>query len=325
MGSYSMYDDAFDNRFDIPSRPLKAVERFWDTVIKGDEESSDEKRYARWRSGQDKRWRARLPRKIERAAISLNAKTSNQLQSRFFLLPLEVREMIYDYIFDGGTVRLGVNEKVDGKVVRNKELYELRNLDAQERCLAILQSCKKTYVHIPIGREIISAHMSRKHFSFYHRYVEAAHLLYSTNTFMCSDLTTFLCFERLVPSHQWHRIKSIGIAWDYDEVNYDFQYDHLPCPTNQQTWNEVCRAVSNMKGLGRLRVDVITSPVSPYHDGDYELSQPLQDITTAAILEYFVYNKRKVLVGRCGCGCGRAEGFHESRPFTGPSAASWNF
>ncbi|KAL5414651.1 hypothetical protein PMIN04_008931 [Paraphaeosphaeria minitans] len=278
MGSYSVYDDAFENRFDIPSGySPTAVERFW-KIMKGGEEN-EEKRYARWRSGQDKCWRARLPRRIERPAISLKAKSSSQLQSRLFQLPLEVREYIYEFIFDDGTVRLDVQEKV----VRNMEPYRLSLLEPQQY-LAILQACKKT------------------------RYVEAAHLLYSTNTFMFPDLTTFLCFERIVPSLHWHHIKSIGIAWDYEEVNYDFQYDHLPCPTNAKTWKEVYREFSKMKGLERLRVDLKNCPLSPYQDSDFDLQQPLRDITIPAVLELFVYGKRKALAAVCGCGCAGTEG-----------------
>jgi hypothetical protein len=80
---------------------------------------------------------------MERPAITLDARTADQLQSRFFQLPLEVRDEIYGYIFDGGTVRLDVQEKVDGKVVRNKEPYRLRNLKLQQ-CFAIVQACKRT-------------------------------------------------------------------------------------------------------------------------------------------------------------------------------------
>ncbi|KAL5389697.1 hypothetical protein DPSP01_002191 [Paraphaeosphaeria sporulosa] len=281
MGSYSAYDHAYDSRFKIPSTSSPtAVKRFLETIKGG--EGNEEKHYARWRNEQDERWRARLPRKSERAALNLNAKSSSQLQSRFFQLPLEVRDDIYQYIFDGGTLRLDVQEKVDGKVVRNKEPYRLRNLEPQQ-CVAILQACKRTYV-------------------------EAAHLLYTTHTFMFSDLTSFLCFERLVPSHHWHRIKSIGITWDYDEVGHDFEYDHLPCPTNEETWKEVCRAVSEMKGLEHLRVDLEKCPMNPYQASDLDLQQPLRDITAPIVLDLFVYGKRKALTAICGCGCGGIEG-----------------
>ncbi|KAF2440868.1 hypothetical protein P171DRAFT_84509 [Karstenula rhodostoma CBS 690.94] len=283
MGSYSAEIHAFDNRFATPPCLPPAVEQLWKPIQWKAKQFllKAPKRYARWRGRQDKCWRARLPRKIEQPAISLNSKTLDQLQSRFFQLPLELREEIYDYIFDGGIVRLDVQEKVDGKVVREKEPYRLRNMEPQQ-CLAILQACKKTYV-------------------------EAAHLLYSTNTFKFLDLTTFVCFERLVPNHYWHRIQSICIAWDYDEIHYLFQYHQNPCPANEQTWNEVCQAISKMKGLGFLRVDLeLYAEV---------VLQPLQEITAPAIFEFFVWNKRKAFAGRCGCGCGRAESFHGSGPY----------
>jgi hypothetical protein len=161
MGSWDVYDYAYEDRFATPSCLPPVVKRRWDTVkwkatrflrkwaprlekyLRALEERRAPKRYARWRSQQDKRWQARLPGKIERPAISINAQTADQLQSRFFQLPLELREEIYDYIFDGGIVRLDVQEKVDGKVVRNKEPYRLRNLEPQQ-CLAILQACKRT-------------------------------------------------------------------------------------------------------------------------------------------------------------------------------------
>lgn len=131
---------------------------------------------------------------------------------------------------------------------------------------------------------------------------------------MFPDLTTFMCFERLVPDYHWHRIKSIGIAWDY-EVRYDFQYPILPCPTNEQTWKDVCRSISKMEGIQLLRVDLIRCPRGPHHHSGYELSQPLREITNPAVFEYFVFKERDALAGRCGCGCGRAEGFHGSGPF----------
>lgn len=158
MGSWDQYDHAYEDRFAIPSSLPPAVEQFWHKIMwkafrillkwsprfeRYVAKYEAPQRYARWRCKQDKRWRARLPRKIERPAISLNSKTSDQLQSQFFQLPLELREEIYEYIFDGGIVRLDVQEKVDGKVVRNKEPYRLRNLEPQQ-CLGILQACKRT-------------------------------------------------------------------------------------------------------------------------------------------------------------------------------------
>jgi hypothetical protein len=70
-----------------------------------------------------------------------------------------------------------------------------------------------------------------------------------------------------------------------------------------------------MKGLGLLTVNLNTVQTDPYKDGDVELSQPLREITGPALLHLYVYGERKALTGRCGCGCGRAEGFHGSGPW----------
>lgn len=180
MGSYDAYDYAFDDRFATPSFVPPGIEQIRDTIkwrllhlarscaprfenyFRKVDYRITAQRYARWRSTQDKCWYARLPRKIERPAISLNAKTSDQLQSRFFQMPLEVREMIYDYIFDGGAVRLDAQEKVNEKVVRNKEPYKLRSFEPHPG-LAVLKACKRTYVHRPITGTGNAPHkMSRK-------------------------------------------------------------------------------------------------------------------------------------------------------------------
>jgi hypothetical protein len=70
-----------------------------------------------------------------------------------------------------------------------------------------------------------------------------------------------------------------------------------------------------MEGLERLRVALIECPLSLYHDGDYALSQPLREITRPGVFQYFVYQKKKALYGRCACGCGRTKGFHGSGPW----------
>lgn len=155
MGSYDMYDYAYDNRFRIPSTsPSVAFEEdslhetredLQEREMRFGEASPEVKeRYAQWCSSQNQRWRDRLPLKIERPVVSWDSKTMDQLQSRLFRMPLEVREMIYGYIFEGGMVRLDVQEKIDGQVVRDSvKPYKLRNLEPQHH-FAILQACKKT-------------------------------------------------------------------------------------------------------------------------------------------------------------------------------------
>lgn len=138
-------------------------------------------------------------------------------------------------------------------------------------------------------------------------YIEAVHLFYSTITFVFPDLSTFKCFERLVPRSQFHGIKRMSLAWNYGEVGWDFEYNHLPCPSNEQTWKEVCKAVSEMRGLEFVRVLLENCPGSPYQDSDLDLQQPLWKIQKSAMVELFVYGEKKELTRMCGCGCGRTK------------------
>lgn len=336
MGSYDQYDLAEEVRFTIPVDLKSTWDRYRDTAkqiaflilrkwaprleayLQAVDKRRAPRRYAQWRDGQDKRWRARLPRKKERPAIMSDSKTLNQLQSRFFRLPLEVREEIYAYIFDGGTVKLDAREKVMNKVVRTTEPYRLSTLGPQP-CLAVLQSCKRMWVsHILFflsGKSSPLCVYRSNCLPFFmgRRYIEAAHLLYSRNTFIFPDLTTYLCFERLVPGCHWHRIQSLSFSWDYCETYYIFDYDIAPCPANKRTWEEVCRAVSQMEGLERVSVKLVETPLDPY--GEDEILQPLGDIKRPIVLECFEFNERRALVGRCWCGCGRrAEDSHERAP-----------
>ncbi|KAF1842547.1 uncharacterized protein K460DRAFT_370513, partial [Cucurbitaria berberidis CBS 394.84] len=112
-------------------------------------------------------------------------------------------------------------------------------------------------------------------------YLEAAQFIYASNTFQIPDLTSYVCFQRLLPANSFQAIQSIHMKWESPICCELFGYERYGfIPYDISSWNQTWQEISGIKGLKYVRVDMTSiDPISKY-GADYEdlLFSPLEAV-----------------------------------------------
>ncbi|KAL4940126.1 hypothetical protein BDV06DRAFT_224368 [Aspergillus oleicola] len=205
-----------------------------------------------------------LPR--ARTSRDVGQRTLCQQQSRFFKLPIELRDMIYREVLESPfklhvwrthkrlcsvrceygpsypwgldiTYRYSVCCRPllarDGSVQRRREGTDGPR---QDQLLPLLCSCRRIYS-------------------------ESIALLYTRNKFVFDDNRTFKLFPTVIPSHRLGTIRFLYIRF------YTFKDDQID-PKSEATWKQLCRTLTGMKRLESLCIALAC------HSRDMTANQP---------------------------------------------------
>ncbi|KAH8724712.1 hypothetical protein GQ44DRAFT_246249 [Phaeosphaeriaceae sp. PMI808] len=191
-------------------------------------------------------WEQRLPRvrsgcRDDTAIVHATAQAHALLFSK---LPLEIRQLIYSYVFCGNHFELRLaRDKIEDSKTKPFKLM----CPAAQQLFGFPGSCRLAYK-------------------------EVARLIHDSNTFYFQDITAFFCFQRLLPPHYFLAIRSIHLRWAHA---WDVKHflDGVP-PSNLEAWGSCWRQIAEMKGLESINV-VIALGVPEYEEYFFE---PLVDV-----------------------------------------------
>lgn len=189
-----------------------------------------------------------------------------QSQSSFlYLLPLEMRQQIYQHVLGDETLhlvrlvsRLGNVKCRDpsqphpwahrcwGISVKDSDMYWGPHDGIQEEhggYLPLLQTCRQIYS-------------------------EAIEILYSKNTFSMLHLGRLLHFSFTVLPQRMNAIRSLELGWYLNSIYpYDtgctWNSQNPPAPYDKTTWERAWAILAGMDGLRNLRVDLVGRWMAP--------------------------------------------------------------
>ena len=106
--------------------------------------------------------------------------------------------------------------------------------------------------------------------------------MYSQNTFFFNDLDTICWFASTILPRRLDMIRSVYIEWD----TICFWHPRIkpPPPYDRETWFEVWRILSSMKGLRELRVTIWNGPRMD-SETEIEVFGPMRGVKGADVFE----------------------------------------
>lgn len=180
-------------------------------------------------------------------------------------LPLEIRRIIYGFVVGGDTICLSVVPfRVSGHAPHDGQLSQIRHSRNEmtrydliradnrfsPRRTALLKSCRQIYA-------------------------EAIDMLYSTNTFLITNLYILFAFVKTILPRRFHMIQAIQVTYIFTFAVTPTYRCYIRC--SLQEWKNFWTLIASMQGLRYLTVQLEQT-----EDG-VAVADPKEDIETTTL------------------------------------------
>ncbi|KAF2628373.1 hypothetical protein BU25DRAFT_34285 [Macroventuria anomochaeta] len=188
----------------------------------------------------------------------LDARTNFQWQSTFFAqLPLEIRRMVYGYLFEGETIHLMVGDKKD-KLGR-KETKFGNFICTQEHIGQC--TCRVVVARSPLETSLPQleiGHLSLVR-SCRRMYSECIYYLYAHHTFSLLHATHLLALPKHIPEQRLNTIQHLRLRWQIRALPYLRRGNSSKYAYREDTenWERGWEILASMKGLKTLSVMLV--------------------------------------------------------------------
>lgn len=194
-------------------------------------------------------WNTRAPRPLpdvmNQVWLDDGITVDSQPESRFFqLLPLELRQAIYEFALGSETIELELRD--DPK----DACFTLRG-KAPKWLLALPSTCRLACVYSSLVRNWNST--SRL---ITRRYKETVNTVYKHNTFSAASIPPILLIQSFIVPRLLNTISSLNLVYSIGDLYIPVGPPRLP-PDNEASWEEMWFIISGMQGLKRLRVKLL--------------------------------------------------------------------
>ncbi|KAH6625455.1 hypothetical protein C7974DRAFT_201892 [Boeremia exigua] len=190
----------------------------------------------------------------------LDARTNFQWQSTFFAqLPLEIRRMVYGYLYEGETIHLTVGEKKD-KLGRS--VPKFRNFICTQVHIGQC-TCRVVVTGSPLENSLPQLEPAQLGLirSCRRLYSECIYHLYAHHTFSLLHATHLLALPKRMPEQRLNAIRDLRLRWQIRALPYLRRGTGTKYAYHEDTlnWEKAWAILAGMKGLKRLSV-VLTDP-----------------------------------------------------------------
>ncbi|KAF1927793.1 uncharacterized protein M421DRAFT_22295, partial [Didymella exigua CBS 183.55] len=199
----------------------------------------------------------------------LDRRTNFQWQSTFFAkLPLEVRQMVYGYLYESETIHLTIGEKKD-KLGRRETKFGnficTREHIGTCTCRVVVAGSvlETSLPQLQVGQ--LGLNRSCRRF-----YSECIHYLYSVHTFALLHTTHLLALPKRIPQSRLDSIRHLRLRWTIRALPYlrRIGSNKLAYREDTENWEKGWSIMASMKGLQSLKVTL----VDPSAQGIWESS-----------------------------------------------------
>ncbi|KZM22039.1 hypothetical protein ST47_g6778 [Ascochyta rabiei] len=197
----------------------------------------------------------------------LDARTNFQWQSTLFAtLPLEIRRMVYGYLYEGETIHLTIGErkeKLGRRGIKFGNFVCTQEHIGQCTCRVVIagSSLEKSLPQVDAGHLGLIRSCRRM-------YSECIYFLYAEHTFSLLHANHLLALPKRIPEQRLNAIRHLRLRWQIRALPYLRRISSSKYAYREDTakWETGWHVLASMKGLESLSVTLI----DPSNQGVWE-------------------------------------------------------
>ncbi|XPS79009.1 hypothetical protein M3J09_011003 [Ascochyta lentis] len=188
----------------------------------------------------------------------LDARTNFQWQSVFFAkVPMEIRRMVYGYLYEGETIHLTIGEKKE-KLGRRETKFG--NFICTQEHIGQC-TCRVVVAGSPLETslpQLDAGHLGLIR-SCRRLYSECIHYLYAEHTFSLLHATHLLALPKRIPQQRLNAIRHLRLRWQIRALPYLRRISSTKYAYHEDTanWERAWRVLASLKGIKSLSVTLI--------------------------------------------------------------------